>query len=341
MELTKTIRIAETLDKLMTMDIPARGVIDALYKAARNREGRPLTLAAVELLTKKIKPGDTVIIATGWVDQPLVAPNCGESDGPPGTIALARAIRLALKATPIIVTDECLVEGLKRVARAGGFQCVSPDNLIYSIEKNKLLTASVLSLPAEETAAQQQARHIMETIKPSVCISIERGGMNRAGKIHNMGGYDTSDSMAKMDFLFREAKERGIATMAIGDGGNEIGMANIADDVREHVPYGKLCQCSCGLGIAPSTVVDVLVTSAVSNWGAYAVAALLGLATGTIAAVNDAEKEDRVLRGTADAGFHDPIQGAVVPSADGCLAEVHLAMVTLLREAVLRGDERY
>jgi len=341
MERTKNYKIAENLDKLMTLDIPARGVIDVLYQAARNRQQKPLTMAAVELLMNAIKPGDPVIIATGWIDQPLVAPGCGESDGPPGTVALARALRLALKATPIIVTDQCLVPGIKQICRAAGFQCVEPEQLIHSVQKNKLMTISVLPFPEARQEAREEARRMLELIRPAVCVAIERGGMNQAEKIHNMAGFDTSDTMAKIDYLFQQAGAQAIPTLAIGDGGNEIGMANIADEVRKNIPYGDACQCPCGLGIAPATPVDVLVTAAISNWGAYAVAALLALVTGHLQAIHDTEKEKRTLEATAAAGFHDPIQGAVVPSVDGCLAEVHLSMVTLMREAVLRGSERY
>lgn len=182
---------------------------------------------------------------------------------------------------------------------------------------------------------------MLKTITPAVCIAIERGGMNKADKIHNMAGFDTSATMAKIDYLFQRSGIHGIPTLAIGDGGNEIGMGNIANDVRNHIPYGAVCQCPCGLGIAPATTVDVLVTAAISNWGAYAVAALLGAVTGIPAAINDADKEKRVLTATANAGFHDPIQGAVIASVDGCLAETHLSMVTLMQDTVLRGMERY
>ena len=99
-----------------------------------------MTLAAVELLCNAVQPANPVIIATGWVDQPLAAPGCGESDGPPGAVLLARSLRIALKALPIILVDECLVEGMKNVARAAGFQCVPPEHLHYSVELNKLLT---------------------------------------------------------------------------------------------------------------------------------------------------------------------------------------------------------
>lgn len=337
----KLTKIADTLDRLVNLDISARGIIGCLYDAARRREGQPLTLAAVNLLRKSVKPGDKVIIATGWVDQPMVAPDCGESDGPPGALALARALRLALKASPVIIVDDCLVDGIRRIARAAGFQCVPPENLAYSIERDRLLTLSVLPFPAIPDLCVKEASNLIDRLQPAACISIERGGMNSAGVIHTMDGMDSGRFHASMDYLFLAAGERGIATIAVGDGGNEIGMGNIKDTVRRHVPYGEKCRCGCGAGIAASTKVDVLVTAAISNWGAYALAALLGAGTGVLEAVNDAGMEGRVLRATAEAGFHDSILGSVTPGADGCNAGIHQAMVTLLREAVLQGGRRY
>lgn len=341
MDEKKLLRIGENLDGLLRTDIPARAVIGPLYQAARQECGQPLTLAAVKLLQKAIKPGDTVVIATGWVDQPLVAPGCGESDGPPGAVALARALRLALKAAPVIVTDGCLVEGVKRVAQAAGFQCVLPEEIIHSIRLDKLLTTSVLPFPADAAEAKAAALALLDGIKPAACIAVERGGGNAAGIIHNMAGMDTGASQAKLDYLFQLARQRNVATVAVGDGGNEIGMANIAEAVRSQVPFGDKCQCPCSGGVAAATAVDVLVTASISNWGAYALAAMLAAATGVIGAANDAEKERRVLEAAAAAGFHDPISGGVFPGADGCGLDVHLAMVTLMRQTVINGAARY
>ena len=332
--------VAETIDALMRLDVAGRGIIGGLYAAAREKAGRPLTLAAAELLCRSVRPGDKVVIATGWVDQPVVAPGYGESDGPPGAVALARALRLSLRAAPVIVTDPCLVDGLKLVARAAGFQCVDADAIGHSVARDKLLTIAVLPFPSDAAEAVAAADRLLTELAPAACVAIERGGMNDAGVIHNMAGEDTGASQARLDFLFRAAARAGIATLGIGDGGNEIGMANIADAVRAAVPYGAHCQCPCAAGLAVATPVDALVTAAVSNWGAYAVAAVLGLKTGTPAALNDADRERRVLEATAAAGFHDPIAGGVFPGADGCGLDGQLAMVTLIREAALQGAAR-
>ncbi|MGI6147129.1 MAG: hypothetical protein ACOYEM_06920, partial [Bacillota bacterium] len=42
--------ICESLDNLMNIDFHARGMVGRLYRAARERQGRPLTLAAASAI---------------------------------------------------------------------------------------------------------------------------------------------------------------------------------------------------------------------------------------------------------------------------------------------------
>jgi len=69
------IDIAENIDQLITLDIPLRGAIDILYRAAREKTGIPLTLAAAQALANSIKNKDVIFIATGWPNRPLVSPS--------------------------------------------------------------------------------------------------------------------------------------------------------------------------------------------------------------------------------------------------------------------------
>jgi hypothetical protein len=328
--------LAIRLDRLMSMDIACRGVIDVLYSAAAKLQDNPLVLVAAKSLMQRIHPGDAVFIATGWMDQPLVDPDHGETDGPPGAIALARALRITCKARPIILTDASLVDGMVELARAAGCQCVPPENLHYSISMNKLLTLSILPFPEDWSSAEKEAARLFTEFSPAACIGLERGGMNEHGVIHNMGGMNTNASQAKLDAVFVHAAKTKTLTLGIGDGGNEIGMANIADCIRESIPFGRECQCGCGGGLAPSNRVDVLMAAAVSNWGAYALAAMLAALTGLYNALPDPIRERRVLEATIGAGFHDAIYGEVCGSVDGAHMETQLAIVELMREAVLQ-----
>lgn len=58
-----------------------------------------------------------------------------------------------------------------------------------------------------------------------------------------------------------------IGTIGIGDGGNEIGMGKVRDQVTKHIPYGKEIACR--------VTADQLITAGVSNWGGYALATAL------------------------------------------------------------------
>lgn len=335
-DMEKFRELAGRLEQLMTLDIACRGVIAPIYEAATIRQEGPLVLKAAETLLQRVKPGDAVFIATGWVDQPLVDPGHGETDGPPGALALARALRVICKARPIILTDACLVDGISQMARAAGFQCVEPENLHYSITMNKLLTLSVLPFPEDWDAAQEEAIRLFDEFLPAACIAIERGGMNEKGVIHNMAGMDTNASQAKLDAVFLLAPRRGVFTLGIGDGGNEIGMANVAASIRKFIPFGNQCACGCGGGLVPASEVNLLMPAAVSNWGVYALTAMLAAVSGRQEALPDSARAKRVLEAAAAAGFHDAIYGEVCGSVDGTPLETQLAIVQLMREAAVQ-----
>ena len=238
--------VAESIDRLINVDIGARGTAQVLFDAARDLlGGKPMTLAAVELMQRSIKPGDYVFITTGWADQPANLPTKSETDGPPGAANLARTIRLTLKGLPVIVTDDYLVDDMKTVMASCGFSVVEPDHLKVSLSDElgfaMVPTIAVIGMPIDQEECRIRAEKLLDQYKPALCLAIERGGMNKHGRIHGMGGFDFSANQAKMDYLFTGAKDRGIATIGIGDGGNEIGMANIEKTVREKVKNGNMC----------------------------------------------------------------------------------------------------
>jgi hypothetical protein len=78
--------IAEGIDRLITLDLRARGVIYKLYEGARKLTDIPLTLAATQRIKEVVKKGDTVLITTGFRVPPS---NIQETDGPLGAAAIA------------------------------------------------------------------------------------------------------------------------------------------------------------------------------------------------------------------------------------------------------------
>ena len=77
-----------------------------------------------------------------------------------------------------------------------------------------------------------------------------------------MRGESISQYTACFDVFLQESA---CPTIGIGDGGNEIGMGNVADAL-------------CELDIVPSvTTCDELIVADVSNWGAYGIISFLSL----------------------------------------------------------------
>jgi hypothetical protein len=98
-------------------------------------------------------------------------------------------------------------------------------------------------------------------------IAIERCGLSSDGRPRNMRGEDLSPYTAPLDRVFTAGPWR---TIAIGDGGNEVGMGSLPDGlIAREVPFGATIACV--------TSVDFLVTAGVSHWGAYGLIAGLAV----------------------------------------------------------------
>lgn len=177
--------------------------------------------------------GGTIIIGTGF---PVV--DTFETDGPAGAISLYRALELC-GAKPIIA-------------------CGAP--LSAALDKDYRVAELIVG---EQSDAQQlaEAQSLLEQYEPQLIISIERPGQAQDGGYYNMRGESISPRSACFDSVMRNAQ---CPTLAIGDGGNEIGMGNVSEALA-------------ALDIVPAaTRCDELVVADVSNWGGHALAALLG-----------------------------------------------------------------
>jgi len=332
--------VGERVDTLVNLDVPSRNVIHILYPLARGKSLEPLCLAAARLLQKKVHSGGVVFIATGWPDRPHITPDIAETDGPPGATALARTLHQGFQAVPIILVEDRIVDAMKRVTQAAGFRVLSPKEAIAAVSSHAPIhAASVIGFPTAVDEAKQRAKELIEEYRPAAVIVIEKGGMNEKGKIHTSRGAETTEHMAKIDYLVREATAGNIITIGIGDGGNELGMGVIHEELKKSaIPYAAKCQCGCGGGIAPVTRTDLLVTASISNWGAYGIAACLALLLKKPDIFHEAEVEREILHEAARASFIDGITGYVMPpSADGLAFPVHQAFVTLLGQVIRQG----
>src|SRR6516225_4072434 len=98
-------------------------------------------------------------------------------------------------------------------------------------------------------------------------ISIERCGRSADGAPRNMRGLDISSYTAPLDELFAAGPWE---TIAVGDGGNEIGMGYLPRQlIAQHVEHGETIAC-----VTPARH---LIVAGVSNWGAYGLLAALAI----------------------------------------------------------------
>lgn len=217
----------------------------------------------------------TVLIGTGF---PVVQPNntyTFETDGPVGAIALYDALE-ALDLNPIMVTSG-------KLARA--FQGH------YRVQEISEGLANV---------ARHEAQALLKSTNPALVMSIEMPGLNAKDQYSNMRGENISAMCPCFDAVVQQAY---CPTIAIGDGGNEIGMGNISYQLKS-------------LPITPSeSFCDELLVADVSNWATYGLLCWLSVWNNTdlLAAVAPL----KILKFLSDHGSVDGVTRKNTLSEDG------------------------
>lgn len=236
-----------------------------------------------------------------------------ETDGPVGTALLAAAL-VACGVPARIAVDTPSVEAVRAAVRATGE------------------TVLVDEIPLNDVGAIDEATRRWREENLTHVVAIERCGPSADGRPRNMRGVDVSPWTARLDVLF----EGGDWTrLAVGDGGNEIGMGKLpAGLVARHVPNGAeiACVTSC----------DHLVVAGVSNWGAYGLMAALAVVRPdwqpVIAKFLTAERDLAVTQATVDeAGAVDGVTALREATVDGFGPEIHGPLVDKLGR-IARGE---
>ncbi len=153
----------------------------------------------------------------------------------------------------------------------------------------------------------------------SLVIAVETPGRSADGMYYSMSGLEVKREA--FDGVVLEARRLGIPTMGIGDGGNEAGMGKIRELVIRYIPHGEK--------IASVVETDELITSAVSNWGAYGLIAEASMLTGENLLGGFDEVE--IVEALAEAGVVDGVTKRAEVSVDGIGMEVHSKLLLLLK----------
>jgi len=238
--------------------------ITALFDAARGGlRGAASALSAA--------PAPRVGLITGfYVPQGL--PPAAETDGPVGTALLAKGL-----------TDI-------------GIPCrLATDEPCRSACAAALAGAGAPGVPVD---AATVAKTIIAWRGAGIthAISIERCGRSADGNPRNMRGVDIGAYTAPLDELFTAGPWE---TIAIGDGGNEIGMGSLPRElIARYVDHGETIAC-----VTPA---QHLIVAGVSNWGAYALLGALAVLRADwrekLLACLDESLDLAVLEGTVNQG---------------------------------------
>ena len=270
-------KIAE-IERLILLDPGGRNVAALL---------RPGDLAGA---AQTLRTAERVTIVSGFF---IVAAGAGETDGPPGALALGNALS-RLGAAVDYVTDA----------------------------RNRALFEALGAAPLHEYRPG-----LLEALAPTHLVAVERSGRAADGRYYDMRGTDITAFVDPLDEWFLDPGRRGLTTIGIGDGGNEVGMGRVQAEVKEAVTLGGR--------IGSVVPADFLVVAGVSNWGAYGLVGALSLLKEEQLLPTGDEAKRHVLS-VVEAGGVDGFTRERADTVDGVSLEDNLRLLERIREVVKR-----
>jgi len=294
--------LVDRIERLIHVDVGRN--ITGLFDAAR---GALWGAASALAGTRSARVG----LITGFY-VPQGSPPAAETDGPVGAALLAKGFE------------------------AVGIPCrVATDEPCRGACTASLAGAEVSEVPIDVVAIGAPLAPLIETWRSAGithAIAIERCGRSADGPPRNMRGQDIGSYTAPLDDLFTAGPWD---TIAIGDGGNEIGMGAISRSlIAEHVAHGETIACVTGA--------RHLIVAGVSNWGAYAlIGALAALREdwrGTLLACLDETVDRAVLEATVEYGpAVDGVSRLRTLTVDNLDIATHHRILRMVRTMVERG----
>lgn len=306
----------ERFDRLMTIEsrplsggLPP-GLVVPMYEICRRHHGEPLSTLAARTLMSRVAYGDNVLVATGAGVPPKLPQ--GETDGPPGAAVLARAMALGLGAQVTIVSEEVHSKPVEACAAL--------------VESTTARPINVETIPPHPKHGPNAIEALLARYQPSAIVFIELDGPNPDGHFHGVrGDRRPAGTMAHLHLLAEVGRTAKRLTIGIGDGGNEVGFGAVRTELAAFHPNGF---------VVTAVETDVIVSAAISNWGAYAVCAGLAVGLGSPDLLHDETLEGELIRACVNAGARDGATASTEPLVDGVPERGHRGFVNLLGSIV-------
>nr|WP_296771572.1 glutamate cyclase domain-containing protein [Rhodococcus sp. (in: high G+C Gram-positive bacteria)] len=320
--------VGHYIDRIMSTELRPignmpRGVAHLLYDAVRAKADAPLSTTMARALIDRLGPGDRIVIVCGAGGAPTLP--TGEIDGLLGAVALARALTLGVGADVHLAVEPRFVAPITSIARAG--------ELNVRTDPHEEWTGSIAIhiSPEDDAEGITFAEQLLDNLEPTAVLAIEKLSINYEGIIHGATGIPWHDVHFNAAHLFALAAERGVLTCGIGDAGNEIGFGSIPE-VAAIQPEGKV--------MGSSISVDVLLAAAISDWGGYAVTAMLAFLLERPDLVADADYVENLLRAAVASGVVCGWYARPTLSDDGVPLAAQRAAATLIETAVTQALTR-
>jgi D-glutamate cyclase len=237
---------------------------------------------------------------------PMGSPPAAETDGPVGAALLARGL-VTVGAPCRLATDE---------------PCRNACQVA-------LAAAVALDVPVDAASIRAPLAPLIESWRAAGithAISIERCGRSADGTPRNMRGLDIGSYTAPLDDLFAAGPWD---TIAVGDGGNEIGMGALPRSlIAQYVAHGETIAC-----VTPA---QHLIVAGVSHWGVYALLGALAVLRADwrrrLIDCLDEGLERRVLEATlADGPAVDGVSRQQRPTIDNLDLAIHQEKLRAIR----------
>ncbi len=228
---------------------------------------------------------DSVAIITGF---PIKGTGRGETDGITGSLALAETLSVSCKSV-VLISD--------------------------AVNRPLLLAGLAPSMPIPVLSQRDfAAREWM--CGRRVMVFVERPGKAQDGSCYSMRGECLDEEMEDFDQLLLYAKRSGLKTLAIGDGGNELGLGAYRELIGKNVVLGEK--------IAAREAADLVLVAGTSNWGAHGICAGLKAMRNPEA---EMEREMERLKKIVEAGAVDGATKRSEATVDGYSGEDYITQI--------------
>ncbi|MGH7111667.1 MAG: glutamate cyclase domain-containing protein [Stellaceae bacterium] len=296
-----------------------QGRVAALERLIQAEVGRNMTalfaaaqggLLGAAMAVAALRSGGIGVITGFYV--PRGTPPAAETDGPIGAALLIKALT-AIGLSCRLATDEACRSACAAALAGAGAAAVPID-------------AARPGAALDDIIARWRDAGIV------LALAIERCGRSADGAPRNMRGEDISAHTAALDELFLAGPWD---TIAVGDGGNEIGMGALPPDlIARHVDHGARIAC-----VTPA---HHLIVAGVSNWGAYALLAALAVLRADwrerLLACLDPEVDRAILKAAVEQGpAVDGVSRRRTLTVDNLDLAVHHEKLRALRALVEAG----